>query len=47
MQVIVTGAAGFVGDNNVKTPNDRGLSDVLAVTVWPERERLALHSSSR
>jgi len=31
MQVIVTGAAGFVGANNVKALNDRGLTDVLAV----------------
>jgi ADP-L-glycero-D-manno-heptose 6-epimerase len=31
MTIVVTGAAGFVGANNVKALNDRGVSDVLAV----------------
>ena len=29
--IIVTGAAGFVGSNNVKALNDQGLTDVIAV----------------
>jgi len=29
--IVVTGAAGFVGANNVRALNDRGLTDVLAV----------------
>jgi len=31
MKIIVTGAAGFIGANNVKALNDRGESDILAV----------------
>jgi ADP-L-glycero-D-manno-heptose 6-epimerase len=31
MSVIVTGAAGFVGSNNVKALNERGLTDIVAV----------------
>jgi ADP-L-glycero-D-manno-heptose 6-epimerase len=31
MKIIVTGAAGFVGANNVKALNDRGETDVVAV----------------
>jgi ADP-L-glycero-D-manno-heptose 6-epimerase len=31
VKIIVTGAAGFVGANNVKALNDRGESDILAV----------------
>ena len=31
MQVIVTGAAGFVGANNVKALNERGIQDIIAV----------------
>ena len=29
--IIVTGAAGFVGSNNVKALNDQGLTDIIAV----------------
>jgi ADP-L-glycero-D-manno-heptose 6-epimerase len=31
MRVIVTGAAGFVGANNVKALNDRGVTEIIAV----------------
>ena len=31
MTIIVTGAAGFVGANNVKALNDRGIQDIIAV----------------
>jgi len=31
MKIIVTGAAGFIGANNVKALNDRGESEILAV----------------
>ena len=31
MGVIVTGAAGFVGANNVKALNNRGVQDIVAV----------------
>lgn len=31
MSVIVTGAAGFIGANNVKALNERGITDILAV----------------
>jgi ADP-L-glycero-D-manno-heptose 6-epimerase len=31
MKIIVTGAAGFIGANNVRRLNDRGETDILAV----------------
>lgn len=31
MSIIVTGAAGFVGSNNVKSLNERGFTDIIAV----------------
>lgn len=31
MKIVVTGAAGFIGANNVRALNDRGATDVLAV----------------
>jgi len=39
MQVIVTGAAGFVGANNVKALNERGVTDVLAVDNMARSEK--------
>lgn len=31
MTIIVTGAAGFIGSNIVKTLNERGITDIVAV----------------
>ena len=31
MSIVVTGAAGFVGSNNVKALNERGFTDIVAV----------------
>ena len=31
MTIIVTGAAGFIGSNIVKTLNQRGITDIVAV----------------
>ncbi len=31
MSIVVTGAAGFVGSNNIKALNNRGFSDIVAV----------------
>ena len=31
MKIVVTGAAGFIGANNVKRLNERGIADILAV----------------
>ena len=31
MSIIVTGAAGFIGANNVLALNKRGLTDIIAV----------------
>jgi ADP-L-glycero-D-manno-heptose 6-epimerase len=39
MHVIVTGAAGFVGANNVKALNDRGVTEVLAVDNLARSEK--------
>jgi ADP-L-glycero-D-manno-heptose 6-epimerase len=39
MTIIVTGAAGFVGANNVKALNDRGVTDVLAVDNLARSEK--------
>ena len=31
MSILVTGAAGFIGCNNVLALNDRGITDIIAV----------------
>jgi len=39
MKIIVTGAAGFIGANNVKALNDRGETDILAVDNLKRSEK--------
>jgi len=39
MQVIVTGAAGFVGASNVKALNERGIHDIVAVDNLARSEK--------
>ena len=39
MSIVVTGAAGFVGSNNVKALNQRGFSDIVAVDDLSHSEK--------
>jgi len=39
MTIIVTGAAGFIGANNVKTLNERGVSDIISVDNLTRSEK--------
>jgi ADP-L-glycero-D-manno-heptose 6-epimerase len=39
MSIVVTGAAGFVGSNNVKALNQRGLTDIVAVDDLSHSEK--------
>ena len=39
MSIVVTGAAGFIGSNNIKALNARGLTDILAVDDLSQSEK--------
>lgn len=39
MSIVVTGAAGFIGANNVKALNERGFSDIVAVDDLGQSEK--------
>ncbi len=39
MSIVVTGAAGFIGSNNVKALNERGFTDILAVDDLSHSEK--------
>ncbi len=45
--IIVTGAAGFVGSNNVKALNDQGLTDIIAVDNLAKADKFRNLADSR
>lgn len=47
MSIIVTGAAGFIGANNVLALNRRGITDVIAVDNLSRAENLRIWSSAK